>query len=232
MLERVAHRMIDARPQMLIIGARGHARAVVDVVEGEARYRIAGLIDSFQPAGAESLGYRILGAEADVPALCGRHGIAALFVAIGDNYQRLAMMERLRAAAPGIEFATCIHPQACVSSAATLGAGTVMMPGAIVMGGSMVGEGCVLNTGSSLDHDSVMEDGATLAPGARTGGYVHLGRRSYIGMGAVITPRCRIGADTVIGAGSVVLGDVPERVVSYGVPACVVRSRNPADSYL
>ncbi len=232
MLERVAHRMIDARPQLLIIGARGHARSVVDVVEAEARYRIAGLIDSFQPAGTESLGYRILGAEADVPALCERHGIAALFVAIGDNFQRLAMMARLRTAAPGIEYATCIHPQACVSPAATLGAGTVMMPGAIVMGGSTVGEGCVLNTGSSLDHDCVMEDGATLAPGARTGGYVHLGRRSYIGMGAVIVPRRCIGADTLIGAGSVVLGDIPAGWTAFGSPCRTVRTREIDSPYL
>lgn len=229
---RTAVRMADARPQLLIIGARGHARAVLDVVESEARYRIAGLVDSFQPAGTEALGYRILGAEADVPALCERHGIAAVFVAIGDNYQRLAMMARLRAAAPGIAFATCTDPMASVSAAATLGAGTVVMPGAIVVGGSTVGEGCVLNTASALDHDSVMEDGATLAPGARTGGYVRLGRRSYIGMGAVITPRCSIGADTLIGAGSVVLGDMPAGWTAFGSPCRNVRKREIDSPYL
>ena len=212
-------------PQLLLIGAEGHARAVVDVVEAEGRYQIAGLIDSFQPAGSERLGYRILGAEHDVPALCEQYGIAALFVAIGDNFQRLAMIERLQAAVPALPLATCVHPQAWVSPTATLGAGSVVMPGAILVGGCRVGVGCILNTASSLDHDSVMEEGASLAPGVHTGGGVHLGRRCFVGVGASVVQGIRVGQDSLIGAGSVVLSEIPPGWTAFGTPCRVVAKR-------
>jgi acetyltransferase-like isoleucine patch superfamily enzyme len=61
---------------------------------------------------------------------------------------------------------------------------------------------------------------------------VRLGRATAIGIGASVIHEVTIGADTVVGAGAVVVGDLPERVVAYGVPARVVRSREPGEPYL
>ena len=41
-----------------------------------------------------------------------------------------------------------------------------------------------------------------------------------------------IGNDSVVGASSLVLHDVPERVVSFGIPSITIRSRNQDDPYL
>jgi maltose O-acetyltransferase len=51
-----------------------------------------------------------------------------------------------------------------------------------------------------------------------------LGDNVWLGGGVVVCPGVTIGADTVVGAGSVVTRDLPAGVVAVGSPARVVRS--------
>ena len=52
---------------------------------------------------------------------------------------------------------------------------------------------------------------------------VRIGRKCWIGAGAVILPGVTIGDGTVIGAGSVVTKDIPANVVAVGNPCMVLR---------
>jgi len=53
---------------------------------------------------------------------------------------------------------------------------------------------------------------------------VHIGRNVWIGASVVIGPGVTIGDDTTIGAGSIVLRDVPARVLAAGNPCRVIRA--------
>ncbi|HYC46401.1 MAG TPA: sugar O-acetyltransferase [Burkholderiales bacterium] len=52
---------------------------------------------------------------------------------------------------------------------------------------------------------------------------VEIGPDVWVGGGAIILPGVRIGSETVIGAGSVVTRDIPERVFAAGNPCRVIR---------
>jgi len=52
---------------------------------------------------------------------------------------------------------------------------------------------------------------------------VEIGSDVWVGGGAIILPGVRIGSQAVIGAGSVVTRDVPERVFAAGNPCRVIR---------
>jgi maltose O-acetyltransferase len=52
---------------------------------------------------------------------------------------------------------------------------------------------------------------------------VEIGADVWVGGGAIILPGVRIGSQAVIGAGSVVTHDVPERVFAAGNPCRVIR---------
>ena len=52
---------------------------------------------------------------------------------------------------------------------------------------------------------------------------IDIGTDVWVGGGAVILPGVRIGSETVIGAGSVVIRDIPDRVFAAGNPCRVIR---------
>ena len=219
---------MDSQRRILVIGASGHAHSLLALLQRHGGYRPVGLIDSFQPAGTCLHGMQILGGEDDVPQLCDRHNVQHLVVAFGDNFQRQAMTERLQRRCPEALWPSLVDPTAVVAADARLGPGVVVMAQAHVGAGCLLDSGSLLNTKASLDHDGDLGAFASLAPGSITGGRVRTGDRSFIGLGARVIQGVQIGCDTVVGAGSLVLQDLPAGVLAYGAPARVMRSR-PAD---
>lgn len=224
--------MTQSRESILVFGAGGHGHSVVDTLRVEGKYEILGLVDSQSAPGKEVYGLTVLGTEADLPELLARHNCHSLCIAIGDNYQRASIHQRLAEALPSVEFVSAIHPAAIVSPGALLGGGVVVMAGAVINTGVQIGEGCLVNTRSSVDHDCILGAFSSVAPGATLGGAVRVGRRASIGLGANVSHGLCIGADSVIGAGATLVSDIPNEVVAYGCPCVVVRSRKLDERYL
>lgn len=210
--------------RVLVIGSGGHAKVVLDILEGQ--YEIVGLIDDRRRG--DALGYPILGGNDRVKILYAQDRFDEAFVAIGDNWTRY----RVRCFFPEIPLATAIHPNATVSRSACIASGTVVMAQAVVNPSCRIEEGAIVNTASSLDHDSTMGRYSSLAPGVRTGGNCTIGEFSAIGIGAVLKHGLCIGDHVVIGASSTVLHDIPPLSVAYGTPARVIRQRKEGDPYL
>ncbi|MEO8099663.1 MAG: acetyltransferase [Acidobacteriota bacterium] len=223
---------VSGLKKVVVFGASGHAKVVIDILVKQGVYGVVGLLDKFKPAGFLCEGKPVIGPIADLPRLLQQNEGLGVIVAVGDNWIRSRIVEEILGLCPDIEFCQAIHPSAQIASSAVIGRGTVIMPGAVVNAGSSVGEFCILNTRSSLDHDSTMDAFSSLSPAATTGGNVHIGPYSNIGMGATLIQGVSVGQHTVIGAGAVVFRCMPDNIVAYGMPAKVVRSRQPGDRYL
>jgi len=217
---------------ILIIGSSGHAKVVIDIIMKEGKYNIAGLIDRFRNVGEQTLGYSILGKEEDLPGLIKTHVITGVIIAIGDNDVRSKVASQVREISPDLPFISAIHPSAQIGMDVSIGEGTVIMSGACINPSSSIGRFCILGTNCSLGHDSIMEDCSSLYTRVTTGGNCRIGLYSAICIGAVLVPGTRIGEQTIIGAGSVVLKDVGSFVVAYGAPAKKIRSRSQGDKYV
>ncbi len=205
----------------------------MDIVRKQDRYAPIGIVlAAWDGAPATMLGLPVLGADADLPAIVRERGVATGLVASGDNFVREKIVNAIRAAVPEFRFATAIHPSAQIGEDVEIGDGTVVMAGAVINSGTRAGRFCIVNSCVSVDHDNRLEDYASLAPGAVTGGNVTIGRSAAIGLGARIVHAVEIGGHAVIGAGAVVLKSVPEKCVAYGIPARVIRRREPGDRYL
>ncbi len=213
---------------IVIWGAGGHALVVADVIRSAGGVEIAGFLDdvNFSRRGTQFGEATILGGREQLDILRKR-GIASLIVAVGNCDARL----RLAAWAldKGFSLHTAIHPRACLARDVVLGPGTVVAAGAVINPKVNVGASVIVNTCASVDHESVLEDGVHICPGVRTAGNVTIGRAAWIGIGAIIGDGVRIGPRAVIGAGAVVLDDIPADVLAYGVPARVKKSKGSDD---
>lgn len=219
-------------PNIVIIGASGHGGMILDIIERQGRYKVAGFIDSFKEKGSKHYGYEILGNERDIPELIPKFNLHGAILAIGNNWTRKSMSDKIGKIAPTLKIVSAVHPTAIIGKSVKIGKGSVIMPGAIVNPHSTLGDFCIVNTNSSLGHDGIMEDYSSIASGVCTGGNLVVGRFSAISLGANIIENITIGAHSIVGAGSLVIKDVGNFSIVYGSPARFVRGRNMEDPYL
>ena len=218
--------------RVLIVGSSGHARVIVDIIERAGLHEIVGLLDDSKSKDAIEIGYPILGGVGDLPDLVRRHNPEGYFIAVGDNWNRGLIAARVQSLAPALSAVTAIHPGAEIARSAAVREGTAVMAGAIINSGASVGRFCIVNTRASLDHDCRLEDFSSVGPGATLAGNVRVGAYSAVCLQACAAEKTSIGSHSVVGAGSVVLHDLPDEVLAYGTPARVIRSRSKSDRYL
>ena len=223
--------LIDRKIRLLVFGASGHAKVVIDMLEMLEHFQIVGLIDNYKSLGTLCANYSVIGCVEDLSKIIKKEKIDGGVIAISDNWSRHLVKKQIEGNYPKFTFYSVVHPRANIAKSAIINPGTVVMPGVNIGPNCIIGSFCILNTMSSLDHDSIMEDFSSLAPGAVTGGNVKIGYFSAICLGAKIIHQINIGDQTVIGAGSVVVRNIPKMCVAYGVPAKIVRKRRPGESY-
>lgn len=216
--------------RIVIFGAGGHAKAVIDTVEQQGRYEIIGFLDGGRAAGENVYGYEVLG---DDSWLADRsNAVDGAIVAIGDNWTRGLIVQGIQRIRPDLPFVTAIHPAAAIARGARIGAGSVVMAGAFVGADAELGEHAVLYPHAIVEHDSVIGSFVSFAPKAAAGGQVTVGDFSAVAIGASIIHSIKIGEHNVIGAGATVVRDIPPNSVAIGTPAKVVRTRSSGERYL
>ncbi|WP_299397245.1 acetyltransferase [uncultured Gelidibacter sp.] len=217
---------------IVIIGASGHGGMVLECVEKEGKYSVLGFLDTYKERGTAYNGFEILGNENDILHLIEQYKLFGVIIAIGNNWIRKMMVDKLTALKPDLRFVTVIHPSSIISRNVQIGRGTVIMPGTIINSNSKIGDFCILNTNASLGHDGEMKDYSSISPGVCTGGNLILGEYSAISLGANIIENITIGKHSIIGAGSLVVKNVEDKSLVYGSPARPIKYRSKEDPYL
>lgn len=204
-----------ARRQIVLVGAGGHARACIDVIEEAGEFEIKGLIGLASEVGTAVFGYPVVGTDKDLGAFLSE-GVAAL-VTVGQIKTvepRIRLFEQL--AALHYVLPVIISPRAQVSRRATVGAGSIVMHGAVVNAGAAIGKNCIVNSQALVEHDVTMADHCHVATNAAVNSGVLVGEGTFIGSGATVRQSLSIGSRCVIGMGARVIADCPDgsRVVT------------------
>ena len=148
--------------------------------------------------------------------------IEPLIIAVGNNSHRYHIAEQL-----SVSFTTVIHETAIIAKNTTIEEGTAVLAGAIIQTNTRIGNHVLINTGASVDHDNDIADFVHIAPKAALCGHVSVGIGTEIGVGASVIPGIRIGKWCTIGAGTVILQDVPDYAVVVGNPGKVIKYNKP-----
>src|SRR5712692_3699075 len=131
-----------------------------------------------------------------------------------------------------------VGDQACVRERCDIGDDVVIGRGALVENDTTMGALTKIQAGAYITAYSTLEDNVFIAPRVITTNDNFMGRTEQrhalrkgptirrgarVGAGAVLCPAVEIGADAFVGAGAVVVQDVPPRVVVVGNPARPLR---------
>ncbi len=187
------------KQKVIICGAGGHARSVLDIALQDKLIEVVGCVDPIYPQVKEVPLMKeipIIGRGCDLTELY-QKGHRFVFIAIGDNAVRRKLYHE--AVSIGYEPINLISRHAIISPRAILGKGICIMPGAVVNVNTVIGDNCIINTNCSLDHDCIIEEHCHIAPGAAVSGFVRIGEGAHIGTGASIIDRVCIGRGAYIG---------------------------------
>jgi UDP-perosamine 4-acetyltransferase len=205
---------------VVVLGAGGHAKVVIELIRSAGAYEVVALLDA-DITPRRVLGVPVVGDDAELERLR-REGIAHAFVALGGNSLRARVAADAHAL--GYDLINAVSPSAVISPTARLGAGIAVMAGAAINAEAQVHDLAIVNTRAAIDHDCVLGEACHVGPGSALAGGVTVGREAFLGAGTVAIPGVSIGEGAVIGAGACIVKDIPPRVLALGVPARVVRS--------
>lgn len=198
---------------LIIIGASGHGKVLADIAIKMQKWKKISFLDD-DPNIREILGCPVIGPSSDASHYKEQ---ADFIVGIGDNEIRANIQKDLMEA--GFSVTTLIHPSAIIATEVEIGIGTVIMARVVINSSTRIGNGVIINTSASVDHDNVIEDFVHLSPGVRIAGTVKVGKQSWLGIGSTIINNIVISEKTIIGAGAVVVKDIPENCTAVGSPA-------------
>ena len=209
------------KTKIVVFGAGGHAKVVVDVLAQMKRYEVVALLDdSVELHGTRRWGFPVWGGREQFPVLRKR-GVTGLIVGVGDNRLRQSVYEE--AAKAGVKLITAVHPSAQIGSRVNIGAGSLLVAGTVINVDAIIGENVIINTGVTVDHDCRIGAHAHLSPGVHLAGGVTVGELTHIGIGAVVLPNAQVGRACIVGAGAIVRESIPDGAVVAGNPTRLIR---------
>jgi len=211
--------LLGTHDKLIIIGASGHGKVIADIALKINRWQEIVFLDDDESKN-QSMSINVIGKSTEVYRFIKNYDI---FVGIGNNGIREKIQEKLEI--EGAIIPVLVHPQAVIGEQVELGSGTVVMAGAVINCCTKIGKGCIINTGATIDHDNLIDDFVHVSPGAHTGGTVSIGKRTWLGIGSIISNNVKIINDCKIGAGAVVVKDITETGTYVGVPVRKIEYR-------
>ena len=213
--------------EIAIYGAGGFGREVARLIEQvndvKPEWSIVGFFDDGQPEGSLVSGYPVLGGIHRLnhwPA--GLH----LVLAIGTPQAKKRVLSQMTKR--DIFFPVLVHPSAIIGRReyVEVGEGSIICAGTIITTHVSIGKHVILNLSCTVGHESKIGDMSSFMPSCNISGDVVIGEENYWGTGAKVIQGKRIGNDVVVGAGAVVVDDLPDHVTVVGVPAKIIRKHS------
>ena len=205
---------------LVIFGASGFGREVAWAVERLNKvtptWNLLGFMDDADDIqGTEINGYKVLGKTADVS----NYPDAYFVVAVGASRTREKIVSNMKMVNPSIKFGTVIDPSVEMSDLVTIGEGTIICAHTIITVIIEIGSHVIINLDCTVGHDAVLQDFVTLYPSVNVSGITNIGHAVELGTGMQIIQGKTVGDYSIVGAGAVVVKDIPAKCTAVGSPA-------------
>lgn len=196
--------------KIVILGNGGHAGSLVDIVERENKYKIAGYVINEADQLMEKSDYPIIGSDEDLERIF-QSGIKNAAIGIG-YLGKTTLRERLWYKLKRIGFFCPVicDPSAVLANRINIGEGSMIGKRAVINSNVSIGRMCIINTGAIIEHDCVVEDFSHISVGSTLCGNVQVGKATFVGANATVIQGKDIGNRCIVGAGTTIRKNVKD----------------------
>ena len=203
---------------VLIIGAMGYGREVFEFIQimnsEKPIYNIKGFLDDREHALDGFSGFpNILTSVENYEPKPGD-----LFVcAVGEPKARMKYINLIKKR--NGNFLSLIHPESRVSKNADLGEGVIISGISIISNNVRIGDFSIVHPFCNIGHDASVGYNSSIGSHCFMGGGSSVGSTTIVHPHATILPHISVGDNAIVGAGSVVIRQVKNNSMVFGVPA-------------
>jgi sugar O-acyltransferase (sialic acid O-acetyltransferase NeuD family) len=214
---------------MLIIGAKGFAKEVLEVIHQNNQTENLVFYDDVNDDVSDELYGRFKVLKNTEEALMYFKTVDNRFtIGVGNPVLRKKLSDKFINI--GGVLTSSISPYARIGNFGNyIGVGCNIMTGTIITNDVVVKTGVLVNLNCTIGHDSIVGDFVELSPGVHISGNCQIGNFSVLGTNATVLPKVIIGTNVIVGAGSVVTKDVPDNCLVVGIPGKIVKELIPLD---
>ena len=185
---------------IILIGGGGHCKSVIDVIEQEGQYKIAGIVDKPEFLGSDILEYSVIGNDSDLAILVKKYKYALVTVGqIKSPLLRIKLFEL--AVKSGFILPSIVSPRAYISKYTTVGKGTIVMHDVLINANTQIDENCIINSKALIEHDCLISNHCHISTSTTINGWTIVKSGSFIGSGATTKESIIIGENSFIKAG-------------------------------
>jgi sugar O-acyltransferase (sialic acid O-acetyltransferase NeuD family) len=198
---------------------------MIKAVEGaQPDFRVLGFIDNdLKKKGMTFLGYPVFGGFEILEDLI-KDDVYFVNLITGSTKTRYETSHYM--AEKGCRFANFTHPSVDLSGA-TMGLGDYIQQAVIIQAATEIGNNSSIHMGTLVAHEVRIGHSVFIAHGCSISGCVQIEDGVFVGTHATVLPRLQIGKWATIGAGAVVIKDVPDYATVVGNPARVAKISEP-----
>lgn len=214
---------------LVILGGSGIGMIAASIANDLGYFKILGFLNDVIPKGNRIGKYNtipVIGTSDDLPQFLEDENTLIFIAYVGLQHEKEVYEKIESFNIPSSKFATLIHPSAIIPKGfCNIGQGVLMAPLSQLSPDTTIEDNCILLPNSFVGHDSTLKRFAHVATNAVIGANVIIGRSCHIGSNATLREKISIGDFTLIGAGSVVLNNMPENAIIVGNPARILRMK-------
>jgi sugar O-acyltransferase (sialic acid O-acetyltransferase NeuD family) len=188
------------KKKIIIIGAGGHAKSIIDVIEKTKKFKILFLIDKYE---GNINSYKVLRSNKNI--LHYKKYTKNIVIGIGQikEYKiRKKIFDKFKK--NGYNFPIIKSPMAYISRQAIISEGTIVMHQALINANAKIGKNCIINTKALIEHDVEVGDNCHVSTNVILNGSCKINKNTFIGSGSIIFNNVNVSSGKVIPAGSII----------------------------